>query len=208
MARDPKDSDLCLVSDVAVALELKTPLTDAQQDELQRLVSAATQACIEMASLPRRADGKPPTFFDDKYDERFNGSGTGMLPLRHRPLIKVVSLAIDGVPIKPSTSETDYGYIPERGVGTILLRGMCFRRGIQNVRLVTFAGFDEDHPMRDALAQAAVELVAFMFRGKKFVHLSSEKLGDQMIRYAKDSMPARTRELLMEISPKMPIAVY
>jgi hypothetical protein len=206
--RDPKDSDLCLVDDVATALGMATPITDAQRDELQRLVSAATQAMIEEAQLPRRYDGKPQTFFDDKYDERFNGSGTGILPLRHRPLIKIITLTVDGRPIAPTVSDTDFGYCAERGVGVILLRGFCFQRGIQNVRLVSKAGFDEDHPMRDALAQAAIETVSVMYQSKKYLHIQSEKLGDQMITYAKQAFSPRAKTLLGQMQSKMPVAVF
>lgn len=196
-----------LPTDLTTLANVKTFLgqtTTAADIELQQLISGVTQSMYLEAGLQAREDGEPPSLFEDTYKERYHGLGGSSMLLRWSPIVKVTALTIDDTLIPAAKTARESGYVWDRFA--VWVRGYVFTRGIRNVGVTYTAGVDPNGTLAKSLELETIELVAAMFKGKKYLHIQSEKLGDQMITYARQAMPDRVRELLMRIGPKMAVA--
>ena len=185
--------DLCLLADVKTYLRIATSDT-AQDAELARLITAASAAMGLEAGLGEREDGEPPTFKEEDYRDVFAGNGSTIQLLRQTPVRTVNVVEVDGVRIPRATSPTSGGFLSD--TLAVHLRGYRFTRGIQNVAVRYSAGYAAGHPSLAALAQAAIELVALVFKTKDRVGIASETIGSmQTVSYVQQAMPSRTRAL-------------
>lgn len=200
MSFTAQPTDLATLADVKTYLGITTTQND---QELQQLLSGVTQAMYLEAHLPTREDGEPITLFEDTYKERYSGKGGPIQSLRWTPVTKVMALSINEVDVPLSTKSTDPGFTWDRFA--VYVRGHRFTPGIRNIAITYTAGQDASGPLAATLTLETVELVAAMFKGKKYLHIQSEKLGDQMVTYARQSMPQRVLDLLSRIGPKVAI---
>lgn len=91
--------------------------------------------------------------------EKYDGDGTAVLWIDYYPITKITSLTINDEPI----SEDDY-YLYEK-MGKIVLKGLVFTKGYQNVEISYNAGYGnqrEDIPT--PLRQSCVSLVHFYIK--------------------------------------------
>ena len=125
------------------------------------------------------------TFEATAYSETRNGTGKTEIMVKQYPIISVASVTVNGNAIAARTSPCGSGWVNDDD--TIYLSGSCFHRGIQNIVLSYSAGYAT---IPDDLAQATTEFVAFLYRERDRIGLSSKSQGaGETTAYLKDMPP-------------------
>lgn len=123
-------------------------------------------------------------FAQTSYSETRNGTGKTEIMVLNDPIISVASVTVDGVAIAARTAPGQSGYTFD--ADTIYLDGFCFSRGRQNVVLAYSGGFAV---LPTDIDQNMVEAVAFLYRERDRIGMSSKVLAGETTAYLKD-MPA------------------
>jgi len=98
---------------------------------LARAISAASMFAKTWLSMPV----VPATYVETR-----NGTGTGVLFLRNRPVLAVTAITLDNVALAPSSPPSQgYGFMNDDTRAYLV--GGCFRQGVQNVVVTYSAGF-------------------------------------------------------------------
>ena len=174
-------TDLAMLSDVEAYLGLAPGNTD--EALLARLITAVSDAAS-------RHCGRDWGSAD--HVETRDGTGGKRLMLRNTPVTGIGSVLIDGQPIPASPGSPSPGYLASADAVTLI--GWRFRRGLANVRVSYTAGFASVPP---ALAEAAIEWVAAIYREKDRIGRSSETVGPgATTAYLVKDLPPRVATLL------------
>jgi gp6-like head-tail connector protein len=151
-------------------------LTAAADDALLQGTLAAVSAAVE--SMLNR------TFAQVAYTETRNGTGRSEMMVREDPIISVASVTVDGVAIAARSSVAGSGYTYDED--TIYLVGACFNRGVQNV-VLSYSGGYQAIPVD--ITEATTEAVAFLYREKERIGLSSKVLSGETTAFLRDFPP-------------------
>lgn len=183
--------DLTTLANVKDWLEIEADQTD-DDATLSRLITAASGWLERWLNRQiRLAD----------YDELRDGTGAATLVLKQYPVVAIASLAIDGRAVPAAGSATAPGY---RIVGRrVALNGYAFTRGIGNVAVSYSAGYAEVPP---EIEQAAIELVARRYRGRKHTGLVSEAFAQQTTSYSQADMADETQTALEQYRNVVPVS--
>jgi hypothetical protein len=194
---------LATLVEVKRYLDFKPDPTAASvaDEELTRLVAYATAALAGAAYLPPRDDGEPVSFAEDVYREHYDGTGTAILLLRRGPVSRVQKVLVDGTTIPRATHPTALGFVADRFA--VYLRAYRFTRGVQNIEVLYTAGLPEGDPVLDELRQAAVDLVALVYRNKAQIGIQSKTLGPEVITFMQQALPDRARSLAERLQRKV-----
>lgn len=117
--------------------------------------------------------------------EIFDGRGDTWLRPGEGPILSIASLSIDGAAISPITGDAAGWYL-DSGRGRILLRGLLFSRGVQNIALTYTAGFD---PIPEDVQTACLELAQHRRAERTSRGVQSESLAGQSITWGARAMP-------------------
>lgn len=167
------------------------PLTTTADDALlARLVTAAS-AFIQ-TWLGR-------TIAATSYSETRNGFGGTRLFLRHRPVVSVASLTIDGIDVPPAAGPGQPGYLFDDG--SLYLAGYAFSRGGQNVTVAYTAGYAATPP---EIEQACIELVALRYKERDRIGQVSKNLAGEVVAFTQKDMPADVQTLLDQYRAVVP----
>lgn len=170
---------------------LSPPLTTTTDDALlTRLVTAASQ--FIQAWLGR-------TIAETAYSETRNGLGGTRLFLRHRPIVSVASVTVDGVAIAPVAGPGQPGYLFDDN--SVYLAGTAFTRGQQNVTVAYTAGYATTPP---ELEQACIALVALRYKERDRIGQVSKNLAGEVVSFAQKDMPADVQTLLDQYRSVVP----
>jgi len=121
-------------------------------------------------------------------NETYDGNGSDRLLPRNFPLLAVSSVVIDGLAVQPSTSPTSAGFLWDSR--RILLRGLSFCRGVQNIQVAYMAGYPSVPP---DLKQAAIEAFALAYRQRAHIGEKQNRMAEQLtLIFDLDAMPARS----------------
>lgn len=126
---------LCALGSFKAALGIR--LDDASQDaRFRHLIAMASAAIIGYCGRD---------FSLHEYTESYDGDGTGLLRLRHTPIVELISLSIDGstVPTSDVKVYSEFIAFDEEADYDARLRGTArlFPAGAQNVLVSYRAGF-------------------------------------------------------------------
>jgi hypothetical protein len=135
---------------------LGQPSVGADDGSLGLLISQLSRTII---SGINRVSVLPKLFTEVR-----DGNGGPAMMLKNYPVISMVSLTVDGQAVPVSTSTSSPGYLVERADPeppgsrqSVLLRGSCFNRGIQNVVHTYNAGYQVSAEPVTAAAAVTVE---------------------------------------------------
>lgn len=170
---------------------LSPPLTTTADDALlTRLVTAASQ--FIQTWLGR-------TIAETAYSETRNGVGGTRLFLRHRPVVSVSSVTVDGVAIAPASGPGQPGYLFDDN--SVYLAGYAFTRGAQNVTVAYTAGYAATPP---ELEQACIALVALRYKERDRIGQVSKNLAGEVVSFTQKDMPADVQTLLDQYRSVVP----
>ena len=156
--------DLTTLSDVKVWLQTGQNAFPTTDDALLiRLITAVSQYI--QTWLNRR-------LAMTDYLEVRDGTGGHKLQFACFPVVRVLSLTIDGqsVPGAPSTVAAGYSFSSTQ----LSVRGYRFNRGVQNIAIVYTAGYPITPP---EITQACIELVSLRYRERARIGEVSRSLG-------------------------------
>lgn len=174
--------------DLATLADVKSYLggewTSAQDAELQRELTALSQACASYCGR---------NFLRATYVEQRNGTGTSLLVLRNSPIVSIASLTIGGVARQAESAPgKGDGYVLD---GKTLYAGGCYiyGKGRMNVVVTYTAGY---LPITDAncdipfdLRQSVVEAVADRYKRRSNIGILSKSIAGETITYGSISIP-------------------
>lgn len=176
------DGAYCSVANVKMLLE-KKPSTVRDDGTLQLLVDGASRAARSFIGMDILAA---------EHTEVRNGTGTGVLMLRHRPVTALHSVAV-GIPSATRTVlllNTDYVW-DDRCIQ--LVNGGVFNRGVANVAVSYAAGWaDIPGDIRAAVAKWA----ATKFRELDRLGETSKSTGPQSITFDVSAIPKDVAQVL------------
>lgn len=157
-------------------------LGNGHEELLARLVTAASAATETYLGR---------TVLQADYTERGNGTGgCSFLPKRH-PINSVASLSIDGVAIEASDGIKP-GYLIDGG-RLVLVGGLRFTRGVQNILLTYNAGYAT---VPADIEQAVIETVALSYKRGDHADVSSKTLAGETVSYIKVEFPPSAKAAL------------
>lgn len=151
-------------------------------------------------TLPATSPFSAPTAYNEWYD----GTGSPRLFVRHAPLVTVTTLTINGVAIPQSSMYGSAGYAIHADGRSLVLRpggtgafststylsggGQVFRKGIQNINLVSTAGFTAVPP---DISLRAAQMVAINYRRRSWIDQTSQAMaqGAGTVRYRDWELP-------------------
>lgn len=179
------ESDLCLLSDVRVWLEMADNVTK-YDGALQRLITACSGMMLRyMERLIAQAD----------YRHNMDGPGSDMLVLPNYPIARVSSIAVDGVAVPTSNISHD-------SKRTIYLDGAYrFARGRNNIALRYTAGYDT---VPVDLAQACIDTVALRWRERDRIGQSSKGMAGETTTFSLADFPRQVITLMDTYKNRVP----
>ena len=156
---------------------------------LSRLITSCSQSAATYCSR---------TFQLTAYAEARNGLGGTTMVLKNTPIVGVSSLMINGTtiqarPLLSSGSSTGWGYGYVFDSSRIMLQGLCFHQGQQNVLINYIAGFAT---IPFDLEQAIIDWVADEFKYKDRIGKASEGIEGQTIAFNTKGIPPRVQSVL------------
>ena len=183
--------DLCTLSDLTAYLG-DQPLGAASLTALSFIISAVSSWA--QGYCERNLAGV------QSYTWTGNGTGGRDLSLPEGPVVSVLSVSVDGVPIQPSSGSPNYGWVQtDHGVSLI---GGCFKRGVQNVTVLYQAGWaysftpGSSGPAGDVIAGlpgdlrwAVIETVALRFKRRTSLGMNSQGMAGQNTSYDNSIAP-------------------
>lgn len=137
-------------------------------------------------------------FAIEQVTETYNGTGTRMVLLRHRPVTAVSAMKINGVTIPASNGYSQNGYYLEHN-GAVCLRGYRFDRDQGNVDITYSHGYAS---VPADVKQIVVEMVAMKYERRTRLGVSSKSIGQETISYATTDLSAENRTLLNQYRQK------
>ncbi len=168
------DRDFCTVSQVKHLLPVSKTIT-TDDPLIQRLIEAAS------VSLRNEVGD---TVNATAYTEVRDGTGTGKLTLRHRPVISVSSVSI-GPPSSarvPLTVNVDFVFT-KYGIQSL---GRGFQTGVANIEVVYTAGYAA---IPADLSGAAAKLAALRYKEAERLGQSSKTLAGETITFDVKDFP-------------------
>ncbi len=195
---------LCTLAQVKRYLDIP-PTTTTGDAVLSSLITLVSALAPNQANSPDREDGEDPTLFEDDYREQYDGHGTVVLLLRHSapttPVARVRALTIDGLPVPKSPGAPLPGFMWDRF--SVRLRGYRFLRGQQNVVVTYTAGHDPSGATGLALAGAAAEWVAEVYKQRPHIDVRAKTLDRETVSFLAELMPLRMTALLTNLKNRM-----
>lgn len=130
-----------------------------------------------------------------------SGNGHYRMPVPNWPVTMVASVLIDGVAVPEATSPTAPGWVLSDPPTSILLRGLRFTEGVQNIQMVYTAGYPE---VPEEIDQACVEMIALRYRNRDRIGHVSKSIGGETVAFSQKDMDEHIRTLLrsyMAVAP-------
>ncbi|MDE1149714.1 MAG: phage head-tail connector protein [Azospirillaceae bacterium] len=134
----------------------------------------------------------------DKTEIR-DGTGSPQLTVRNYPLTAVSEVTVNGRPIPAGSVTTPGFYFADT---RIVLNGYAFLRGVANVTVAYTAGWATLPP---ALVQACNELVAFAYKNRDHIGVSSQAGVNQTTSYITAAMPQGVAAILQQYRRVVPV---
>ena len=135
------------------------------------------------------------TFKQATYTEQYDGDATPTLLVRNTPIDSVTTIHDDTLRVFGAAdliAATDYVIYGTEG--RIVLDGLFFAKGLQNIKIVYVAGFKDADLPRD-LQQAIKELVADRFRNKESQGIKSTRIGAFAVTYDASALPKEVKSV-------------
>jgi hypothetical protein len=159
--------DLCTLADLKAWLPNQGNNDDAT---LQALISNGSAQILQYLDRTHILASAIGTL-----NELYDGNGSDRLLPHLFPIVTVTSVSVDGVVLAQSTTATSVGYLWD--TRRILLRGLIFSRGVQNVQIAYTAGYP-GVPLD--LKQAAIETFALAYRQRTHIGEKSNSMSGQV----------------------------
>jgi hypothetical protein len=192
----PNPIDLTTVADFAAVLSI-SPVTDAQSDLFQRLITAASM--FLQTQLGR-------FFASQAYSENRNGTGTHMLMFANYPVTAVSAVSINGQAISAATpgDAGSAGYLFDET--TLYLIGYRFWRGVQNISFSYTAGYaTTPYDVEQYCIELAGRKMKQYAKGGERLGVSSTIIAAQNINYEKSDLTDTFKSLLRQYQKVIPV---
>ena len=188
-------NDLSTLANVKQYLNSQTTLQDSL---LQRLLSAASNLMQTWMSR---------NIALTTYSETRNGLGSPVMSLLNTPVTNVSSVYVNGVSVSPrpplnQTTGSGLGYGFTFDDARVMLSGLTFCRGMQNVTINYTAGYATT-PFD--IEQAAIQLTAEWFKYKDRIGKVSEGIEGQPITFSVKDIPPGVLMVLQTYRRSTPI---
>jgi hypothetical protein len=122
-----------------------------------------------------------------------DGMGGSAIVLTRPIVTDFTDLTINGnvIPVAPDTVSN--GYVVNREVGIVYLRGYCAWKGMQNIAATYEAGYD---PIPGDLAMAATELASLRWKVRSNIGIQSRTLANETITFTDKDMTGFTKSVI------------
>lgn len=161
---------------LALPIDVQSAWAGFQNLSLYRQTSLLSTASRKILNFCRREH-----FVQQTLDEFYNGQNHPRIWLRHKPIVSVMSVKVNGVALDNTYGDT-WCFDSKKGSlirGTNLMEmrfNPWFPRGTQNVEVVYWAGFPEVPP---DIVEATVQYVRYLSEQIKITGIFSEEdIGD------------------------------
>ena len=134
------------------------------------------------------------------YTETYNGNARSAILLRNAPIVSVTSVMVDNYTIPQATAlpgagwrfDSMFVYLDGYGYNRTDGGASTYNKGVQNVVIAYSAGYAT---VPFDLAQATIEMAAYMYKSKDRIGEGSKVLAQQTIVYLRDVNPITIRVL-------------
>jgi hypothetical protein len=166
--------DLTDLDSVRAYLRGSVPVPQDDDTLLGGLITAVSHAFVAQA-------GRNP--INATYTDTVDGEGGCKLFLEQYPVASVTSVTVDGVVIPPRATVGGAGWVlSNAAAGKLEVVGYTFADGVANCVIVYVAGYGATTP--EDVAQACIDQVGFLYRGRERIGISNETMPHGSVTYA------------------------
>lgn len=182
-------ADLTTLAAVKAWLGISSDVT-TNDALLARLITSASQ---RIQTIINR------TILSDDYEEVRDGTGGVLLVTREYPITEVSAVDVDGVAVGQGNALLPGFY---HNNVAVILNGRQFTKGYGNVRISYTAGYES---IPSDLEQACIEIVAYAFKGRDRIGLSSKGLAGETTSYLTSEIPDSARAVINRYMRVVPV---